>query len=199
MLVQEDPPAPASVSGEYVNLLKRFPSMNEHIDLADEKVAHRVAGNRYSNSRGFSTKCGIVVVDQVIEHLVCRRPVGRLASLAVTHQRRALYPFFHHVHFTQSHKKGPLLHICCHNRLVDSKMSRDVWFYIDLWHVSTKEWERWWVDPQIARSSIIKLKSIIRGYNHEPDKMISKMLSNLYCIFTVWDHWFSPLKNGFLH
>ena len=189
----------ASVSGEYVNLLKRFPGMNERIELADEKVVHRVAGKWYSNSRDFSAKCGIAVVDQVIEHLVCRRPVGRLASLAVTHQRRALYPFSHHVHFTQSHKKGPLLHICCHNRLVDSKMSRGVWFYIDLWHVSTKEWERWWVDPQIARSSIIKLKSIIRGYNHEPDKMISKMLSNLYCIFTVWDHWFSPLKNGFLH
>ena len=44
MLVQEDPPAPASVSGEYVNLLKRFPGMNERIELADEKVVHRVAG-----------------------------------------------------------------------------------------------------------------------------------------------------------
>jgi hypothetical protein len=62
--------------------------MNERIDLADEKVVHMVAGKRYSNSRDFSAKCGIVVVDQVIEHLVCRRPVGRLASLAVTHQRQ---------------------------------------------------------------------------------------------------------------
>ena len=89
----------ASVSGEYVNLLKRFPSMNEHIDLADEKVAHRVAGNRYSNSRGFSTKCGIVVVDQVIEHLVCRRPVGRLASLAITHQRQEWGKHYNHFSF----------------------------------------------------------------------------------------------------
>jgi hypothetical protein len=123
--------------------------------------------------------------------------------LAVTHQRQEWGK--HYIHFSfmctlhNRIKKGPLLHICCPHRVVDSKMRRCVWFYIDLWYVSTKEWERWWVDPQIARSSIIKLKSIIRGYNHEPDKMISKMLSNLYCIFTVWDHWFSPLKNGFLH
>jgi len=63
----------ASVSGEYVNLLKRF--------------------------RDFSAKCGIVVVDQVIEHHVCRRPVGRLASLAITHQRQEWGKHYNHFSF----------------------------------------------------------------------------------------------------
>ena len=89
----------ASVSGEYVNLLKRFPGMNERIELADEKVVHRVAGKWYSNSRDFSAKCGIVVVDQVIEHHVCRRPVGRLASLAITHQRQEWGKHYNHFSF----------------------------------------------------------------------------------------------------
>jgi hypothetical protein len=36
--------------------------------------------------RGFPGKCRAVVVDQVVQHLVGRRPVGRLAGLAVSYQ-----------------------------------------------------------------------------------------------------------------
>jgi hypothetical protein len=94
MLIPEDSwsrAAPASVLGEDVDLFKRFSAKIEIMDLlADEcrfVVVHTVAGAQdiEIDSRGFSTKRGSVVIYQVVQHLVCRRPVRRLASLAVSH------------------------------------------------------------------------------------------------------------------
>jgi hypothetical protein len=109
--------AHARVLGEDVNLLKRFSGNNEGIYLAHERVVHRgcLAGKK-KYSRGFSAKCGAVVVDQVIKHFVRRRPVGRLASLAVSSRIEELckHLSFHVQLHNRIKKDGICLYTCCH-------------------------------------------------------------------------------------